>query len=262
MHGLEAVTVPMGPEGMSLEVLEKAFGRCRPRLVYTIPSFHNPTGITTGQAHRERLLALCESHRVPIVEDGFEEEMKYFGRAVLPIKSMDRAGIVLYVGTFSKVVFPGLRVGWIAAARECAEHLAAIQRVSCLAGNTLAQAAAARFCRSGLYEAHLRRAHKVYRRRMQAMLRCLIRYMPNGVEWTRPAGGYTLWLRIPPGRADEASVADRVLKEGVRLSPGRLYFDAAPPQPSFRLSIACVAESEIEEGCRRLGRALKDVLGS
>ena len=88
-----------------------------------------PTGITTSQAHRERLLALCEKHRLPLVEDGFEEEMKYFGKAVLPIKSMDRRGIVAYVGTLSKVVFPGLRIGWIAAPRPLADSVQAIQRL-------------------------------------------------------------------------------------------------------------------------------------
>jgi len=259
-HGLDLVEIPMGPEGMDLDALDDVIARRGPRLVYTIPSFHNPTGITSGQAHRERLLALCEARRVPIVEDGFEEEMKYFGKAVLPIKSMDTRGVVIYVGTLSKVVFPGLRIGWIAAPRECVDRLVAIQRVSCLTGNSLAQAAAARFCRVGHYDAHLRRVHRVYRKRMQAMLRGLADHMPRGVEWTRPSGGYTLWLRVTGTKADEDTLQARLLRDGVRVSPGNLYFQTPRAEPSFRLSIACVTETEIEEGCRRLGRSLRGIV--
>jgi DNA-binding transcriptional MocR family regulator len=220
-----------------------------------MPSFHNPTGITTDQAHRERLLALCEAHRVPVVEDGFEEEMKYFGQAVLPIKSMDAHGIVLYVGTFSKVVFPGLRVGWLVAPPAAIERLTAVHHASALAGNTLAQAAAARFCTGGRFEAHLRRIHRVYRQRMQAMVAGLAENLPPGVAWTRPAGGYTLWLTLPAG-ADEDAVRARLETEGVLVGAGRRHFGRRPARGHLRLSIACVAEADIADGCRRLGSAL------
>lgn len=255
-HGLALRGIPMRADGMDLGVLEKTLRRERVVLVYTMPNFHNPMGITTSQAHREQLLALCEAHRVPIVEDGFEEEMKYFGMAVLPIKSMDTRGVVLYVGTFSKVVFPGLRVGWIAAPAACIERLHAIQWVSSLAGNNVAQAAAARFCSSGLYEAHLRRVHKVYRKRMQAMLQGLREHLPESVEWTQPAGGYTLWLRLRGTALDERTVHERLRRHGVEVAPGSTFFPRPPVEVQFRLSIACVTEAEIQEGCRRLGRSL------
>jgi DNA-binding transcriptional MocR family regulator len=157
LHGLEAVEVPMREDGMDLDHLERVLGGelpRRPRLVYTMPNFHNPTGITTDQPHRERLLLLCERHGVPVVEDGFEEEMKYTGRGVLPLKSMDSRGVVFYVGTFSKVVFPGLRVGWIVAPEPAVSLLTNILQVSSVAGNTLAQAEA-RFCAGGGFEAYL-----------------------------------------------------------------------------------------------------------
>jgi len=256
LHRVTLLEIPLRDDGMDLDALAAALRRRRPKLVYTMPNFHNPTGITTGQAHRERLLALCEAHRVPILEDGFEEEMKYFGPAVLPIKSMDVGGIVLYVGTFSKVVFPGLRIGWIAAPREAIVRLAAIQRASCLAGNTLAQAAAARFCAGGQFELYLRRVHRVYRRRMEAMLRGLAEELPPGVTWTRPAGGYTLWLRLPGRVADEERLCARIAREGVKVAAGRGFFARRPEAAHARLSIACVDEARIREGCRRLGRAL------
>ncbi len=111
-YGLRPVEIPVRRDGMDLDALAAAIAADRPVLVYTMPTFQNPTGISTGQAHRERLLSLCEQHRIPILEDGFEEEMKYSGRIVLPVKSMDRHHLVIYCGTFSKVLFPGARVGW------------------------------------------------------------------------------------------------------------------------------------------------------
>jgi DNA-binding transcriptional MocR family regulator len=257
-HGLDVRGVPLGPAGMDLDVLEKTLARRRPALLYTIPNFHNPTGITTSQAHRERLLALCEKHRLPIVEDGFEEEMKYFGKAVLPIKSMDRGDLVAYVGTLSKIVFPGLRIGWIAAPRPLAEVVQAIQRICSLSGNHLAQAAVHRFLATGAYEAHLRRVHKTYRRRMQAMIDGLRAQLPkHGVTWTEPQGGYTLSLQVSGTKLSEQTLHDRLLAAGVKLSSGRLYYTQAPPHPCFRVSIACLTADEIREGCRRLGRVLR-----
>lgn len=261
LHEVEPLGIPMRPDGMDLDRLGAALRRVRPAFVYTMPSFQNPTGITTSHAHRERLLALAESHGVPLVEDGFEEEMKYFGKAALPIKSIDRRGVVIYVGTFSKVVFPGLRLGWIAAARDCVERVAAVARASCLSGNPLAQAVAARFCQSGSYEAHLRRIHTVYRKRMQAMLHGLAEHMPAGVEWTSPAGGYTLWLRVTDPRADEGAIWRRAFDNGVKVAPGRSFFARPPRGASFRLSIACANEAEIAEATRRLGRTLASAAG-
>ena len=258
LHGLEPVEVAVLDDGMDLDRLQQVLRRVRrrPKLVYTIPNFHNPTGITTDQQHRERLLVLCEEHRIPVVEDGFEEEMKYFGQTVLPLKSMDSRGIVLYVGTFSKVVFPGLRVGWIAGPREAISRLTDIQHASCIAGNTLAQAAAARFCTGGDFEAYLRRVHRVYRRRMQALTGGLEKHMPEGVHWTRPRGGYTAWLTLPEASGPESKLVEKLAAEGVKVGPGCRFYALPPSAPHLRLSIACATEERIESGCLRLGRVL------
>jgi DNA-binding transcriptional MocR family regulator len=256
LHGINPVEIPMTPGGMDLDALENRLVTDPPKLVYTMPNFHNPMGITTDQAHRERLIDICESARVPIVEDGFEEEMKYFGKAVLPLKSMDSGGIVFYVGSFSKVVFSGLRVGWTAAPRQAIEHLATIQQTSCLSVNTLIQAALERFCADGQFDAHLRRIHNIYRRRMQKLLRALNEFLPSGLAWTKPVGGYTLWLTLPESAGEEATLHDEFRAAGVALSPGQRYFVNRQKMPHFRISIACVDEAAIEEGCRRLGRVL------
>ncbi len=257
LHRARPRFIPMRDDGMDLDVLKRTLARHRPSLLFTMPNFHNPTGITTSQSHREALLACCEEHSMPIVEDGFDEELKYSGAAVLPIKSIDARGIVIYVGTLSKLAFPGLRVGWIAAPREAIARLAAIHRVSSLGGNVLAQATAARFYAGRHFDMYLRRVHRVYQRRLQAMVAGLDEHLPARVLWTRPAGGYTVWLSVPGATGGELALRDRIERAGVSVAPGRDFYAHPSPVPHFRLSIACVDEDQIAEGCRRLGRALR-----
>jgi len=261
-NGYEPVEVPMRDDGMDLDALERAFDVARPTLVYTMPNFHNPTGITTSQPHRERLLALCSAHGIPLVEDGFEEEMKYFGRAVLPIKSMDHSNVVIYLGTFSKVLFPGLRIGWIAAHQDCIDRLTAIHRFASLSASTLGQVAIAHLCENGTFEAHLRRIHVAYRRRMQTLLRSMREHFPTrGVSWTEPNGGYTLWVRIERGTVTESQIVERLTAAKVMVAAGSNFFAHPPRSASFRLSISNLTEPDIEEGVRRIGRVLTQIVG-
>ena len=257
LHRIRVMEIPMTETGMDLEALGGTLTTGTVKLLYTMPNFQNPTGITTDQGHRERLIEMCESAGVPIVEDGFEEEMKYSGKAALPIKAIDTGGIVIYVGSFSKVVFSGLRVGWIAAPENAIARLAAIQQASCLSVNTLSQAALHRFCGDGQFDSYLRRIHTVYRRRMQRMLHGLEHSMPPSVSWTRPVGGYTLWLTVG-GQGKESAIRDACSAAGVAIAPGQRFYASECSTHHFRLSIACVDEAQIDEGCRRLG----EVLGS
>ncbi|MCL6580063.1 MAG: PLP-dependent aminotransferase family protein [Firmicutes bacterium] len=259
-HGLRPVGVPVADDGMDLDRLGEVLQRESPVLVYTMPSFQNPTGISTGQAHRERLLSLCLDRRVPIFEDSFDEEMKYFGRAVLPLKSMDHRHTVIYSGTFSKVLFPGVRIGWVVAERRCVEYLVAIRRYSELSSNLVLQAAMEEFCRNGYYEAHVSRMHRVFRRRMRTALQALRRWMsPEWVTWPEPSGGYLIWLRLrlPPGRPVELGRA--LAEHGVRAAPGEDFFPAEPSGPCLRLSISGLDEQAITVGIQRLAAALESV---
>jgi len=259
-HGLGALGVPMGDDGLDLEHLESLLGRERPRLLYTIPNFHNPTGITTDQAHREALLGICQRHRLPLVEDGFEEEMKYLGGVTLPIKSMDAGQVVVYLGTFSKVLFPGIRIGWVIADPECIRRLAAVKRFSDLSSSGVLQAAMAELCREGHYEAHVRRMHKVFRRRMEVALAALRRHLPGEVvSWTEPVGGYLVWVRFRRALADSARFDEICLSHGVVVAAGRHFFPGPEPQTCFRISISMLDEAAIEDGVARLGRAVREL---
>lgn len=261
LHGIEPIEVPMVDDGMDLNILRRVLEQRAPRLVYTMPNFQNPTGVTTDQSHREQLLNLCQTHEVPIVEDGFEEELRYGGPVALPIKSMDRGSGVIYVGTFSKVVFSGLRVGWVAAHPAIIVPLTAAHHATCISGNTLAQAAVELYCLRGEFDIHLRRLHRIYRRRMATLLAGLDAHIPGSWHWTRPVGGYTLWLTCRRTMQSEANREEalhaRLTQHGVKAALGSRYFAKPPPGLHLRLSIATVDLSEIEEGCRRLGAALR-----
>lgn len=244
---------------MDLSVLAEALQKEHPVLVYTMPSFQNPTGVNTSQAHRERLLSLCEMHRIPILEDAFDEEMKYFGKAVLPIKSMDQHHAVIYCGTLSKVLFPGVRIGWIAAERECVERLTAIRRFSELSSNMILQAAIHEFCQNGCYDRHISRMHRVYRTRMRTALETLRRLIaPEWAEWTEPSGGYLIWLKLRPVPSRSVDWQNLLAAHGVKVALGSSFF-FSDTSTHLRLSISRLNEEEIVEGIWRLSMALRHI---
>jgi DNA-binding transcriptional MocR family regulator len=259
LYGLKPIEIPLRLDGMDLDALEREVGRQRPTLIYTMPTLQNPTGVCTTQAHRERLLALCEAERIPLVEDGFEEEMQYSGRIVLPLKSMDRQRLVVYCGTFSKVLFPGVRIGWVAAARECIERLEAIRRFEEVAPGMILQAALHEFCRDGSYDRHVSKMHRVFRKRMQTAIRVLReRLEPEWARWAEPSGGYLLWLELSPALARTRALPDLLSAHGVRAAPGRHFFCSPRSKRYLRLSISTLSEEEIVEGVTRLCGALRE----
>lgn len=256
-HGLKSLEVPMCHDGLDLSLLADGIEQERPVLVYTMPSFQNPTGVSTSQAHREQLLSLCEMHHIPILEDSFDEEMKYFGRAVLPIKSMDRHHVVIYSGTFSKVLFPGVRIGWIAAERDCVERLTAIRRFSELSPNLVVQAAMHEFCQMGYYEGHISRMHRVFRKRMRTAIQALRRYIaPEWADWTEPSGGYLIWLQLRPVPFQLPDWNKLFAAHGVKVGLGDHFFPSETADTHLRLSISRLNEEEIVAGVRRLAMAL------
>lgn len=257
-HRCKVLGIPMRHDGMDLDYLCRILRRRRPRFVYTMPNFQNPTGVTTNQAHRERLLEICVRHGIPLVEDGFEEEMKYFGKVSLPIKSMDRDQVAIYMSTFSKVLFPGVRLGWIIADKECIRRLLAVKRMSDLTTTPLLQAALCDFCRRELFDLHVRRMHRIFRKRMHAALAALREYLPETlVAWTEPTGGFLIWVRFLTRAVREDRFYEACAREGVLVSPGNYYYPTTNGESCFRVSISNLDEGEIREGIRRLGRAVR-----
>ena len=256
----EIVPIPMLEDGVDIEFIEKEFRKGLPIFFYTMPNFHNPTGVTTTQEHREKLIALFEKYNVLIIEDAFEEEMKYFGKVPLPIKSMDINQIVIYVGSFSKVLFPGIRVGWIAADEECINRLSTLKRFSDISSTLPEQAALADFCRNGQYELHIKRIHKIYRKRMMLAVRTLEKNIKNeNVRWIEPNGGFTIWVTLKNTNLDYKEL-DRIFRlNKLRLALGKDFFPDKEKGKHVRLAIASLDEDEIVEGITRFSEAVENI---
>jgi DNA-binding transcriptional MocR family regulator len=259
-YDCEVVGIPMREDGVDLEAIEIEFKNGLPIFFYTMPNFHNPTGITTNQEQREKLIALFERYNIPIIEDAFEEEMKYFGKVPLPIKSMDINQIVIYVGSFSKILFPGIRLGWIAADKECINRLSAIKRFGDISSALPEQAALADFCQQGHYELHIKRIHKIYRKRMMLAVQTLEDKVKNkNVTWIEPNGGFTIWLSMNNINLDYDELNKIFRSYKIRLALGKDFFPHKEKGKHFRLAIASLDEKEIVEGIERLSKAVDHI---
>ena len=253
------VTVAIEACGLNLHDFEEKLKTERPAFFYTIPNFHNPTGTTMSPVVREQVLAISEKYRVPIVEDSFEEEMKYFGKVPFSIKSMDKNQIVIYLSSFSKVLFPGIRIGWIAAEKSLIQRIAALKIVTDISSDSVIQTALYEFCQRGFYDIHVRRMHRIYKKRMQTTLCALGQHLTfKHVSWHDPLGGYLIWMKLGGLTISEDELHNIFIKHKVRVSPGSSYFIEKPEDHFIRLSISKLNEEEILEGIKRLKSALEE----
>jgi DNA-binding transcriptional MocR family regulator len=255
LHRAEILPVPMTPVGLDLDQLESILSRRRVKFLYTMPHFQNPTGVTTDVQHRKRLLQIAAQHDLVLLEDGFEEELRWDGGEVLALRALDTERRVCYVGTFSKGLCPGFRIGWLAADAALVATLAQLKRTTDFHSSILLQAALAEFCRRGDYDRHLRRLRRVYRARMAHTAAALTAHMPPGTRWRVPSGGYCVWLELPAGVSD-VELAGRAARDGVRISPGRHFFPSDPGFGCVRLSISRTNDEEIDRGMGIVGRHL------
>ena len=257
--GAKYVTIPVGSAGLDLGVLEDVLRQRHPKLIYIIPTFHNPTGVTMNIAARRRLIDLAARHRVPIVEDDIYRELRYEGPMLPSLKALDQQGVVISINSFSKVGFPGLRVGWIAAPRVVIEHLNVAKRNADLHASLLTQAAIYEFSRHGLLAKHIRRVKKEYVRRRDIMLAALEKHFPTEVSWNTPQGGMAIWLSLPESlRASDILIHSA--ERGVVFSPGEHFYTDSPRLSSFRLCFTMASASAIEEGIKRLSVVIKERL--
>lgn len=252
----KCIGVPVDAHGLNLDALEDVLRRRRPKLIYVVPTFHNPTGVTMDLAARRRLLELAAQYRVPIVEDEIYRDLRYEGAAQPSLKALDQYGVVIYLNSFSKVSFPGLRVGWVVAPRLLIEHLQALRQRTDMHGNLLAQAALADFARQGLLNKHLQRCRRNYVQRRDVLLAALRQYLPTDSTWTKPEGGLAVWVRLPEGINSEMLLAQAQL-QNIYFTPGTRFYACGARANTLRLSFTMVAAAQIEEGMKRLGKLIE-----
>ncbi len=255
---IRAIGAPVRAEaGVDPDALAFALERNRVKLIVLMPDFQNPTGTTLSLADRRRVLEIAERYRVPVVEDHIYARLRVRGQPIPSLKALDRAGLAIQLDSFSKLAFPGLRVGWCVAPAPVAERLRLAKQAADLHTGQLAQAAAAEFIRRGLLDRHLERMRKVYRRRMEATEAALERYMPEEVRWSSPEGGMCVWATLPAG-LDAVELLVRARERGVVFAPGRLFYLENAQPNTLRLGFAELSERRIARGVRILGDLVRE----
>jgi DNA-binding transcriptional MocR family regulator len=256
--GARVIGVPTDSEGMRVDLLESILARRSPRLIYTQPTFQNPTGSVLSAERRRRLLLLARRYQVPILEDDPYSEIYFEGQAPQPLKAQDTQGNVLYLSTFSKTLAPGLRVAWLAGPEQMIERLSLHKQVFDLNTNAFGQWSVAEMLRRGLYEPHLANARQQYRHRRDLSLHAIHEYWPADVRVNRPNGGFHLWCRLP-GDIRARTLLREAAQEQVAFVIGEPFHVDGGGQHAFRLSFAPLDEPQLTEGIKRIGTALQRI---
>jgi 2-aminoadipate transaminase len=258
--GARVIAVPVDRHGLDIDRLHDLLGRRSVKLIYTLPTFQNPTGVTLSLDRRERLLAIARRHGVPIVEDDPYGALRYDGTDVPPLLGLDRTpgGSVIYLSTFSKILFPGFRLGWIVAPEPVIARLAWVKALVDLDSNPLAQWAVAEYLHRGRLDEHLARLRTIYPERLDSLSVALAQSAGPTLTWHRPPGGFYLWTRLAAGlRARE--VLTEAISLGAAFVPGDLYHVDGGGRDTMRLAFSGLPPDQLALGADRLGRAIHTV---
>ncbi len=247
--------IPTDRNGMNIDFLEQILVRQRPKLLYTIPTFQNPSGYVLSLERRRRLLALAHRHSLPIVEDDPYSRIYFQDPPPPSLKFLDRFNHVIHISTFSKLLFPGLRVGWLQAPRQVIERLSRTKLLYDLHTNTPGQVAIQRYLSRGLLEEHLSLIRSVYAEKMGLMAECLGKYCAALEERQQPAGGYYFWCRLPQGLSSRELMLE-LFREGVAILPGEAFYPGNEGRSWFRLNFTFPDHDQIVKGIKIIGKVL------
>jgi DNA-binding transcriptional MocR family regulator len=257
--GVRVLPVKVDDEGLQTDGLAELFLRYRPKLLFTLPTFQNPLGVTLSLRRRVQLLELAARYQVGIVEDDPYGETYMEGERLPTLKSLDPGGYVIYLSSFSKSLTPALRVAWMAAPPAVVERVAAYRGALDFRAALLSQAVADRILRSGALDRHLEGLRSELRQRRDALVGALAHWMPTGVSWRIPLGGYHLWCVLPPPLRARRLLAEAA-REGVAFIPGDFYGPGEEGRRGIRLNFTHPAAVEISHGVQRLATAVRRLL--
>lgn len=256
--GARVIGVPIDQEGMRTDVLEALLVRHKPKFIYTLPTFQNPSGISMSLERRYQLLNLAYQYQLPILEDDPYGELYYDRPPYPPLKALDRHGYVIYLSTFSKTLFLGLRVGWVSGPPQVLAKFAHLKQLTDLHVNTPAQFLLDEFIRRGYYEKHITLVRQEYSARRDAMLKALEKYKVSGTKWDKPEGGYYIWCRLPDNIIRYKLVANAGSR-GVVFLPGEAFYpDGTQGDTRIRLNYTFTNQEQIQTGIKYLMQAVRE----
>lgn len=258
----ELIGVEVEDDGMNIKALEDALeNNDDVKFIYTIPTFQNPTGTTMSEAKRRKLIELANKYDVLIIEDNPYGDLRFSGEDLPTLKSLDTEGRVIYVGSFSKILSPGMRLGYLVAASEILAKVEILKQVNDVHTPVLTQMMCVEFMKKYDIDEYIERNKELYGKKCRVMLDAIDKYFPKGkVKYTIPEGGIFMWCECP-GIDDITPLVDKALEKKVAIVPGSNFaIDIKAPSNMFRLNYSSATPESIEEGIKRLGEALDEIL--
>ena len=256
------VGVPLDNDGMQMGLLEKTLAKLnkrnrKPKFIYVVPDFQNPSGVTMTLERRKRLLELAHRYEVPIIEDSPYRDLRFAGDYVPMICSLDKENYVISLGTFSKLLCPGLRLAWITLPTEWMERMVAAKQSMDLSSPIFTQLMVAEYLRRNLLQQQVEKIRSLYAKKRGVMINALRRYMPESVEWTEPEGGLFLWVKLPENM-NTTALFPKAVESKVAYVIGSAFHCNGKGQNTMRLNFSFPSEEQIEEGIKRLAKMLRE----
>lgn len=260
-YGGEMAGIPMDDEGMQIDILEETLtklknDRKKVKFIYTISNFQNPAGVTMSLARRKKILEVAKKYEVLILEDNPYDKLRFEGEPIPSIYSLDNEGYVISLGTFSKILCPGLRLAWILGNKEIIEKLVIMKQATDLCTTVFNQLIAYEYCCQNDIDKNIESNVEIYRRKRNAMLEALDKYFPVEVTWTKPQGGFFVFATLPE-YIDTGEMFKEAIEENVAYVPGGPFFADGKGQNTMRLSFCFPSVEDIDEGIKRLGKIIK-----
>ncbi|MBU5675610.1 PLP-dependent aminotransferase family protein [Alkaliphilus sp. MSJ-5] len=259
-RGAKIIDVNLIDDGIDIDDLERKIRIFRPRFLYLMPNFQNPTGISYSRSKKEKIINLCKQYNMYIVEDDYLSDLNFYSWDNTTLKSLDTNNdLVIYVKSFSKIFMPGLRLGFLIAPSIFYDHLLFAKHSSDISTSGLLQRALELYFTRGTWKEHIKYMEKKYKSGFDTMLRSIEKYMPSQVEYIHPKGGVNFWFKLPM-EISSRELYEKAIRKNVALAPGNLFFIHQNDNNHFRLSIASVNNYEIEKGIIIISNIIKELI--
>lgn len=255
-RGAKIVTVPILQDGIDLEILEESIQTHKPKLIYLMPNFQNPTGYSYSREKKLKVIELADKYNVLIVEDDYLSDLSFYSQDNTTLKSLDKNGSIIYIKSFSKIFMPGLRLGFLVIPQRISHQILAAKHTSDISTSGLNQRVFDLYLRKGIWKKHIKYMEQIYKERFDVMKSCLDKYMGDkGLEYIVPQGGLNFWFALPKGYSSNQLYLEAA-KNNILILPGSIFFTSQNESRFFRLSIASVYPKDIEIGIKNLASVI------